>query len=120
MKKSEIRQLIREEIKDYYKWGDEFQRFAEKKLRKMKFNGWNFTVDPRSGTFEFDNKEDTYVFATPAWDGMPYIPIDVYTRDDDDKPYYSNKVSLKGYEDFDKAFKYYLKVIKKVLDKIGK
>jgi len=119
MKKSELRKLIKEVIADYYEWGDEFQRFAEKKLKKMKFKGWNFSVNGKSGTFEFrSDNGDTYIFATPAWDGEAIIPVDVYSINDESKPFFNKSYSLKGYEDFNKAFKYYSRVINTILKRL--
>ena len=123
IKKSKLRQIIKEEIASILKeddtedYSDEFQRYAAKILRGKNVGGWKFSEHDRTGGFEF-NKGKYQLFATPFWEDAKGIPIDLM---DDEGDFISQDfISMKPTNDFKKDFTSYLKLVKAYLVKLNR
>jgi len=115
MKRSELKQIVKEEVQKLIKenslddYSSEFQDYASKLLKGKKIEGWTFSRDNLSGTFEFD-AGDWVIVATPLWDGNPNIPIDVVRQEDGDTVF-EDFIHFKPTMEMKKDFAIYIKSI---------
>ena len=60
---------------DEYVW--DFQKYVVQELPKL--NGWQSNMDSHSGAIEWfrKDKDSAFIYATPMWEGEPFVPVDI-------------------------------------------
>lgn len=124
MKKSELRQVIKEvitELQGYdvdFDYVDELHKFVMKKLKGKKIEGWEFDYDKMSGTFEFTSPTKWVLLATPLWDAQAVLPFNL--TDETGKDFWNHEVKFIPSKNIQKDFTTYFKWMKKILGDLNK
>ena len=69
---------------DVEEYVSDFQELVLKAFPKI--NGWKSSMDYHSGAVEWNNSDVAagYILATPMWESMPILPVNIQDEEGDD------------------------------------
>ena len=114
-----VEENLKEYESDIEDYGHQFRRRFEKDHRKLRIGDWEFYVDDMAGTFiwhsgDITDDDTIQVLATPFWEGMEAIPINIIEPDGSEgmeldikfRPSFDYKKDAKRYiKEMEKLFK---------------